>query len=122
MKRTDIDWCINEFMPHCRSVQLRPKTMASYEHALRLFGCRCRARVKRETERINMAQQGIGRGTNQGNIWQRGRSGLRIFSMLITWSIDSLVLTSESMRSRGAVCGAGKPSPFTGSITVIGFM
>ena len=59
-------------------------------------------RIKKEAKRINMAQQGIGRGANQGNLWQRIRNSLRIFSMLITWTIDSLTIASESMRSRGS--------------------
>jgi len=59
-------------------------------------------RIKKEAKRINMAQQGIGRGANQGNRWQRFRNCLRILSMLITWTIDSLTVASESMRSRGS--------------------
>lgn len=37
MKCLDFDWQINEFMVYCRSTQLREKSMASYEQALRLF-------------------------------------------------------------------------------------
>ena len=59
-------------------------------------------RIQKEARRINMAQQGIGRGANQGNLWQRVRNALRIFSMLVTWTIDSLTVASESMRSRGS--------------------
>ena len=59
-------------------------------------------RIKKEAKRINMAQQGIGRGVNQGNLWQRIRNSIRIFSMLVTWTIDSLTVASESMRSRGS--------------------
>ena len=59
-------------------------------------------RIKKEAKRIHMAQQGIGRGVNQGNLWQRFRNGLRIFSMVITWTIDSLTIASESMGSRGS--------------------
>ena len=59
-------------------------------------------RIQKEAKRINMAQQGIGRGANQGNLWLRFRNSLRIFSMLITWTIDSLTIASESMRSRGS--------------------
>ena len=33
----DFDWQIDEFMVYCRSSQLRPKTMQSYEQTLRLF-------------------------------------------------------------------------------------
>ena len=59
-------------------------------------------RVKKEAKRINMAQQGIGRGINQGSFFARVHNGIRIFSMLITWTIDSLTVASESMRSRGS--------------------
>lgn len=58
--------------------------------------------IKKEAKRINTAQQGIGRGANQGNLWLRIRNRIRIFSMLITWTIDSLTTASESMRSRGS--------------------
>lgn len=59
-------------------------------------------RIKKEAQRINMAQRGIGRGAGQGNIFQRARNCIRIFSMLITWTIESLTTASESMRSRGS--------------------
>ncbi len=59
-------------------------------------------RIQKEAKRIHMAQQGIGRGVNQGNLWQRLRNALRIFSMLITWTIESLTTASESMGSRGS--------------------
>ena len=59
-------------------------------------------RIKKAAKQINMAQQGIGRGVNQGNIFRRLRNGIRILSMLITWTIDSLTIASESMRSRGS--------------------
>lgn len=59
-------------------------------------------RCKQEAGRIHKAQRGIGRGIDQGSILQRIRNGLRIFSMLITWLIDSLTIASESMGSRGS--------------------
>lgn len=59
-------------------------------------------RIKKEAKKINMAQCGIGKGVCQGNIFQRVRNGIRILSMLITWTIDSLTTASESMRSRGS--------------------
>ena len=59
-------------------------------------------RIKKEAKRINMAQKGIGRGVCQGNAWQRIKNAIRIFSMLITWTMDSLMTASDSMRSRGS--------------------
>ena len=59
-------------------------------------------RIGNEARRINLAQKGIGRGSNQGNIFQRLVNCLRIFSMLITWMISALALESDSMRSRNS--------------------
>lgn len=60
-------------------------------------------RIKKEARKINTAQRGIGRGVNQGNLWKRARNCIRIFSMVITWTIESLTTASESMRSRGSM-------------------
>ena len=59
-------------------------------------------RIQKEAKRINMAQMGIGRGAGQGNLRQRLRNSLRIFSMLVTWTIESLTIAAESMGSRGS--------------------
>ena len=59
-------------------------------------------RIKKEAKKINTAHKGIGRGVSQGNFFQRLRNCIRIFSMLITWTIESLTTASESMRSRGS--------------------
>ena len=60
-------------------------------------------RIGQEAGRINLAQKGIGHGSNQGNIVRRFVNCLRIFSMLITWMISALALESDSMRSRGSL-------------------
>ncbi len=60
-------------------------------------------RIKNEAKKIDTAQQGIGRGVNQGNVFVRIRNCIRIFSMLITWTIDSLSAVSKSMQSRGSL-------------------
>lgn len=59
-------------------------------------------RIKKEAKRISIAQKGIGRGINQGHLLQKAHNCLRILSMLITWTIESLTTASESMRSRGS--------------------
>lgn len=60
-------------------------------------------RIGLEARRINLAQKGIGKGSNQGTIFKRFVNCLRIFSMLITWMISALALESDSMRSRGSL-------------------
>ena len=46
MTNTSFDWQIDEFMVNCRSRQLREKTMASYEQALRLFERWCKEQMQ----------------------------------------------------------------------------
>lgn len=60
-------------------------------------------RIGREARKINLAQKGIGRGSNQGNLFRRLVNCLRMFSMLITWMISALALESDSMRSQGSL-------------------
>lgn len=60
-------------------------------------------RVKGEARKINRAQQGIGRGVTQGNVFRRMKNAIRIFSMLISWLIEALGTASDSMRSRGSL-------------------
>ena len=59
-------------------------------------------RIKKEARKIHTAQKGIGRGIGQGSLWQRVKNAVRIFSMLITWTMDSLMTASDAMRSRGS--------------------
>ena len=59
-------------------------------------------RIQKEARKIHTAQKGIGKGIGQGSLWQRVKNAVRIFSMLITWTIDSLMTASDSMRSRGS--------------------
>lgn len=60
-------------------------------------------RIKNEAKKINVAQQGIGKGINHGNVFFRIRNFIRIFSTLITWTIDSLSVVSRSIQSRGSL-------------------
>ena len=59
-------------------------------------------RIKKEAKVIHTARRGIGRGINQGSFPRRIVNGIRIFSVLITWTVDSLTRVSESMQSRGS--------------------
>ena len=58
-------------------------------------------RLKAQAKKISTARSAVGRGIHQGNILCRMISGIRIFSMLVTWLLESMATTSDSMRSRG---------------------
>lgn len=59
-------------------------------------------RIKAQAKRIHTAQRGIGRGIGQGNLFRRLQNLIRIVSMLITWTIEALATSSESMQNRGS--------------------
>ena len=58
-------------------------------------------RVKASAKKIHTAQQCLGRGVNQGSIFRRIRNLIKLISIVITWTMENLVESSESMRSRG---------------------
>lgn len=49
MQNLSFDWQIDEYMINCRSRQLRPRTMNSYEQSLSLFERWCREQLGIET-------------------------------------------------------------------------
>lgn len=58
-------------------------------------------RMKGQARRIRAARKSIGYGVNQGNILAQLRNRIKIFSMLLTWLLESFTSISDSMRSRG---------------------
>ena len=58
-------------------------------------------RIKVRAKRIELSRQGIGRGIRQGNVWKRFLHLLSLISILITWTMEDFVESSNSMKSRG---------------------
>lgn len=58
-------------------------------------------RVKTRARRIEISREGIGRGVFQGNIWKRFLNLCSFISILITWTLEDFVESSNSMKSRG---------------------
>lgn len=58
-------------------------------------------RIKQYGRRINTAQKGIGKSPSQGNLWRRFVNSIRLISILITWTLENFVESSDSMKCRG---------------------
>ena len=67
-------------------------------------------RFKRQFRAVAQAQRYMGRDTANGSLRQRTRNALKVFSIMVTWSLESAIDTADSMRSRGY--GTGKRSSF----------
>ena len=51
--------------------------------------------------RVNRSQTAIGRGVTQGSPFRRIIHALRVFSIVLTWSLERIVDSAASMKSRG---------------------
>lgn len=58
-------------------------------------------RFAKQLRRIADAQKQIGCDTRSDSVLQRIRSGVRLVSVLITWSLENAAETADSMKSRG---------------------
>lgn len=73
-----------------------PKAAMAFCALLRLA-----PRIGAQSKRLRIARAGIGFGTRQGGLFARLRSAVRIFSALVTWTLDALLAQSAAMRCRG---------------------
>ena len=50
---------------------------------------------------VKEAQLCVGRNSAEGSVWKRLRVMVKIFSIMITWSLENAIETADSMKSRG---------------------
>lgn len=50
---------------------------------------------------IRNGQKAMGRDVSEGSLWNRIKYGLQMLSILVTWSLENAIETSDSMQSRG---------------------
>ena len=58
-------------------------------------------KFKSQMEVVSEAQSCIGRDTKTGSIIRRVGNAVKIFSIMVTWSLENAIETADSMRSRG---------------------
>lgn len=58
-------------------------------------------KLRTQLKLISNAQRFIGQDMDSGGIMRRARSGVRILSILVTWSLENAIETADSMKSRG---------------------
>ncbi len=92
--------CYNEIMTSDKFIYLFGKIIPSlslvFSMALRFV-----PRFIKQFKIVNDAQRCIGRSVSDGSLVQRAMHGLRIISIMITWSMENAVETADSMRARG---------------------
>ena len=58
-------------------------------------------RFVRRLRTVSRAQRYTGRDTRNGSLPQRLRAAMKTFSIVVTWSLESGLITADSMRCRG---------------------
>lgn len=58
-------------------------------------------KFKAQMEVVSEAQSCIGRDTKTGSVLRRVGNAVKIFSIMVTWSLENAIETADSMRSRG---------------------
>ena len=58
-------------------------------------------KFKAQMQVVAEAQACIGRDTKNGSVFRRIGNAVKIFSIMVTWSLENAIETADSMRSRG---------------------
>lgn len=58
-------------------------------------------RFRRQFRTVAQAQRFMGRDTENGSLLQRCKNAMKVFSIMVTWSLENAIETADSMRSRG---------------------
>ncbi len=58
-------------------------------------------RFKSQIDKISKGQKAIGRDISDGSLKDRIRHGIKILSIMISWSLENAIDTADSMKSRG---------------------
>lgn len=58
-------------------------------------------KFKAQIKTVSNAQKCVGRDVSNGSVIQRAKNGIKILSIMITWSLENAIDTADSMKSRG---------------------
>ena len=58
-------------------------------------------KFKSQMQTVTEAQRSIGRDVSNGSLFERTKTAINIFSIMITWSLENAIETADSMKSRG---------------------
>ncbi len=92
--------CYNHIMTDDKFIYLFGKAIPSLSLVFSMV-LRFVPRFTAQLKVISAAWRGIGRGTSSGSVMHRIRNGLKLLSVMVSWSLEDAVETADSMRGRG---------------------
>ena len=58
-------------------------------------------KFRKQMEVVSEAQKSIGRDVSSGSLFQRTKTAILIFSIMLTWALENAIESADSMKSRG---------------------
>lgn len=92
--------CFNKIMTSDKFIYLFGKIIPSLSVVLSM-ALRFVPKFKEQIKTVSNAQKCIGRDVSDGNIIKRAKNGIKILSVMVTWSLENAIDTADSMKSRG---------------------
>ncbi len=92
--------CFNKIMTSDKLMYLFGKVVPSLSLVLSMV-LRLIPRFREQMKAVSNAQKGVGRSTSDGGVIKRAKNGIKILSVVITWSLENAIDTADSMKSRG---------------------
>jgi len=92
--------CFNEIMTSDKIVYLAGRIIPALSLILTM-ALRFVPRFTAQASVIANAQRGIGRDALSGILLKKAKHGIKIISILITWSLENAIETADSMKCRG---------------------
>ncbi|MED9970637.1 MAG: energy-coupling factor transporter transmembrane component T [Ruminococcus sp.] len=92
--------CFHKVMTSDKFVYLFGRVIPSLSLVLSM-ALRFVPRFNAQLKLVRKAQKAIGRDMSDGTILLRIKNGVKILSLMITWSLENAIDTSDSMKSRG---------------------
>ena len=99
---TVVNWfsCFNVVMTSDKFVYLFGRIIPALSLILAMV-LRFVPRFKAQLTVISNAQKCVGRDVSDGSLFTRAQRGIRILSIMVTWTLENAIETADSMKSRG---------------------
>lgn len=92
--------CYNQVMTSDKFVYLFGRVIPALSLILSM-ALRFVPKFKAQMKTVSDAQKCLGRDTETGSVRHRVGNAIKVFSIMVTWSLENAIETADSMRSRG---------------------
>lgn len=92
--------CYNTVMTSDKFIYLFGRVIPSLSLVISM-ALRFVPKFKAQMQTVSDAQRCIGRSTTSGSLPRRLANAVKIFSIMVTWSLENAIETADSMRARG---------------------